>query len=92
MAGKPMISCEIGTGTSFVNLGGVTGLTIPPADPEKLAQALQRLWSNRHEAERFGQAARARYEAMFTAQRMVGAYVELYRAIGGDQGTANLVS
>jgi len=91
MAGKPMISCEIGTGTSFVNLDGVTGLTVPPADPEKLAQAMQRIWSNRPEAERFGQAARARYEGMFTARRMVGAYAKLYRSIGGDQGTANLV-
>ncbi len=32
-AGKPMISCEIGTGSSYVNVNGLTGLTIPPADP-----------------------------------------------------------
>lgn len=83
MAGKPMISCEIGTGTSFVNLDELTGLTVPPADPEKLAQAMQRLWNNRPEAERFGLAARARYEAMLTAQRMVGAYAELYQSIAG---------
>lgn len=92
MAGKAIISCEIGTGTSFVNLDGLTGLTVPPADPAKLAQAMQRLWSHRPEAERFGQAARARYEAMFTAQRMVGAYAELYRTVGGDQRTANVVN
>ena len=28
--GKPMITCEIGTGTSFVNQDGVTGWTVPP--------------------------------------------------------------
>lgn len=87
MAGKPMISCEMGTGTSFVNLDELTGLTVPPADPEKLAQAMQRLWTNRPEAERFGLAARARYEAMLTAQRMVGAYAELYQSIAGASHT-----
>ena len=31
-AGKPMITCELGTGTSFVNRNGVTGIVVPPAD------------------------------------------------------------
>lgn len=82
MAGKPMISCEIGTGTSFVNLDGVTGLTVPPGDPERLGQAMQRLWTNQPEADRFGEAARHRYETMFTAQKMAQSYAKLYRALG----------
>ena len=40
MAGKPMISCEIGTGTSYVNVNGETGITIPPSDPQALASAV----------------------------------------------------
>jgi len=42
--GKPLISCEIGTGTSYVNLDGETGLVIAPADPNALAAAMQTLW------------------------------------------------
>ncbi|MBB6182052.1 glycosyltransferase family 4 protein [Pseudorhizobium flavum] len=82
MAGKPMVSCEIGTGTSFVNLNGVTGLTVPPADPEGLGQAMQRLWTNQAEADRFGEAARHRYETVFTAQKMAQSYAKLYRTLG----------
>ncbi len=42
-AGRPMISCEIGTGTSFVNRDGETGLVVAPADPAALADAMRRL-------------------------------------------------
>ena len=40
MFGKPMISSEIGTGTSHVNVGGVTGLVVPPGDSAALRAAL----------------------------------------------------
>lgn len=33
MFGKPMISTEIGTGTSYVNVDGETGLVVPASDP-----------------------------------------------------------
>jgi rhamnosyl/mannosyltransferase len=81
-AGKPMISCEIGTGTSYVNLNGITGLTIPPANPTELAQAMQTLWQNPEQSQRFGQAARLRYETLFTAQKMGQAYAALYQKLG----------
>ena len=45
MMSKPMISCEIGTGTSFVNLKDITGFVIPPESPEKLGAAMQDLLS-----------------------------------------------
>lgn len=81
MAGKPMVSCEIGTGTSFVNVDEVTGLTVPPGNSEKLGEAMLRLWNSDTDAARFGQAARARYEALFTAQRMAERYAELYKSL-----------
>ncbi len=40
MYGKPMISSEIGTGTTFVNIGNETGLVVPPSDPAALRQAM----------------------------------------------------
>jgi glycosyltransferase involved in cell wall biosynthesis len=34
MYGKPMISSEIGTGTSYINIHDETGLVVPPSDPQ----------------------------------------------------------
>ncbi|KQZ60482.1 glycosyl transferase family 1 [Rhizobium sp. Root149] len=81
MAGKPMISCEIGTGTSYVNLNGETGITIAPGDPQALACAMQVLWQDEALCARYGAAARLRYEAMFTADRMTAAYAQIYRDV-----------
>jgi rhamnosyl/mannosyltransferase len=85
MAGKPMISCEIGTGTSYVNLKGETGITIAPADPQALASAMQVLWNDEALCARYGAAARRRYETMFTAARMTQSYAEIYRQLAGKQ-------
>lgn len=81
MYSKPMISCEIGTGTTFVNIDGETGLAVPPENPQALREALKRLWDNPEEAARFGTQARARFEALFTAQRMCERTVEVYRQL-----------
>ncbi|MBB2697659.1 UNVERIFIED_ORG: rhamnosyl/mannosyltransferase [Rhizobium esperanzae] len=85
MRGKPMISCEIGTGTSFVNLDGETGLVIPPDDAPALSQAMTRLWDDHPLALSCGANARRRYEANFTAEQMAQSYVELYRSVAGSR-------
>lgn len=81
MFAKPMISCEIGTGTSFVNLDGVTGLIVSPDDAPALSEAMTRLWDNPDLAARYGQAALARYEQHFTATRMADAYATVYQEL-----------
>ncbi len=78
MFGKPMISCEIGTGTSFVNLNDKTGLVVPSNDADALSDAMKRLWQDEKKAAAMGVAARDRYLAHFTAQRMCAAYHRLY--------------
>ncbi len=81
MFGRPMLSTEIGTGTSYVNLDQVTGYVVPGSDPVALRGAMGRLWSDEAQAARFGIAARARFESMFTADKMADAYVRLYRRL-----------
>lgn len=81
MYGKPMISCEIGTGTTFVNLHEVTGLAVPPNTPAALRSAMQRLWNDEDASRRFGQAARARFDSQFTAQAMCRSTVDIYRQL-----------
>jgi rhamnosyl/mannosyltransferase len=81
MAGKPMVSCEIATGTSFINEDGVTGWVVPPEDPRALREAMERLAGDAQQAQRMGAAARARYDAMFTAAAMARSYEALYRSL-----------
>ena len=81
----PMICCELGTGTSFVNQHGVTGFVIPPADPGALADAMQTLWNDPARAAYMGAAARRRYEQLLTAEAMGASYAELYRQLAAER-------
>ncbi|MBZ9852877.1 glycosyltransferase [Mesorhizobium sp. CA13] len=83
MAGRPMISCELGTGTSFVNRDGETGIVIPPADVPALDRAMRALWTDRDAARRMGDAARVHYQAHLRAGAMIDSYVTLYRNLLG---------
>lgn len=78
MYGKPMISSEIGTGTTFINIGDETGLVVPPGDPLALRQAMRYLWENPDHAAEMGRRAEVRYWNYFTAEKMVRSYVNLY--------------
>ncbi len=81
MYGKPIISCEIGTGTSYVNKHGVTGFVIPPSDPVALREAMQKLENQPGLVDQMGKAARKRYEQKFTAEEMGQAYFRLYERL-----------
>ena len=80
-ASKPMISCEIGTGTSYVNVHGQTGLVVPPSDSPALAEAMTQLVLNEAERVRMGHNARQRYLDLFTSTKMAQAYSQVYRDV-----------
>ncbi|CAI1650598.1 glycosyltransferase family 4 protein [Serratia plymuthica] len=82
---KPMISSEIGTGTTFINIDNQTGVVIPPSDPSALRKAMDKLWANPELAELFGNKAYERYEEMFTSKQMVEEYTKIYRSLLGRQ-------
>jgi len=81
MFGKPMISSEIGTGTTYINISGETGLVVPPGDPVALRQAMRHLWEHPEAKDAMGLAAEQRYWHHFTAQQMVKSYVDLYAEV-----------
>lgn len=81
MFGKPMISSEIGTGTSYINISGQTGLVVPPSDAAALKAAMHQLWHDQELAEKLGQAAAERYSQLFTAERMGEQFNNLYRKL-----------
>lgn len=79
--GKPMVTSELGTGTSFVNLNGNTGIVIPPDDSKALSQAMNRLFKSDLECKRFGENAAIRLEQFFTAEKQAGKYVRIYERL-----------
>lgn len=81
MYGKPMISSEIGTGTSYINIDGETGLVVPPGDPRAFGEAMRTLWDNPALARQMGERAEARYRLLFTAERMARSYHALYQEL-----------
>lgn len=81
MYSKPMISCEIGTGTTYVNIHEETGLAVPPNSPLALRKAMFRLWNNPQEAERFGHNAKLRFEKLFTAEHMCARTAQVYHDV-----------
>ena len=81
MYGKPMISSEIGTGTTYINVHGETGLVVPPSDHEALRAAMRRLWHDPQMAQEMGRRAEARYWQLFTSAQMADNYARLYREL-----------
>jgi glycosyltransferase involved in cell wall biosynthesis len=78
MHGKPLISSEIGTGTTYINVVAETGLVVPPSDFLALREAMRYLWEHEDEAATMGRRAEERYWTHFTAAKMVNSYVDLY--------------
>ena len=81
MSGKPMICCDIGTGTSYVNAHGETGWVVPPDDSETLRRTMETLLHDPAQARLMGAAARARFERLFTASGMAARYESLYAQV-----------
>jgi len=79
--GKPVVSTELGTGTSFVNQHGKTGLVVPPNDAKALADAINYLFAQPELRERFGKAARERVETYFCLDKMVEDVIRTYEDV-----------
>ena len=81
MYGKPLISTEIGTGTSYVNEHLKTGIVVPSGDARMLSEAMEYLVRHPQAVEEMGAAARERYQRLFTGKQMGEAYYSLYQEI-----------
>jgi glycosyltransferase involved in cell wall biosynthesis len=81
MFSKPMVCCEVGSGTSFVNKHGETGFVVPPESPHDLAMACNNLLNDKAAAVSMGATARARYEQLFSGVALGRAYADLYREV-----------
>jgi rhamnosyl/mannosyltransferase len=77
-AAKPLVCCDIGTGTTWVNRHNETGLVVPPGDVGALVLALNTLAGDAALCERLGLGALARWQLLFTHASVGLAYRGLY--------------
>lgn len=77
--GLPVISTELGTGTSYVNRHNETGLVVPPDDPRALAAAINELLANPQRRTQLGAQGRKRVHAEFSAPDMVRKTIAFYQ-------------
>lgn len=78
---KPVISTQLQTGTSFVNIDGVTGYVVPPKNPVALAEKIDRIMSDDALYECLGAAARKRAQTQFDRSIVVKKTIDLYRRV-----------
>lgn len=80
--GLPVVASRVG-GLPEVVQHGVTGYLVPPGDPGALAATTAHVLVDAALAERLGAAGRLAVDERFSLDRMVAAYVALYREVAG---------
>lgn len=79
--GKPAISTELNTGTSFVNRHQLTGLVIPPASPQAIKEAMRLLLTDEALYQRLKQGTQKHYQENFDVSLMRDKHIQLYNTI-----------
>ncbi len=77
--GKPVVSTELGTGTSYINHNNVTGLVVQPRSSEALSGAFNKLLNNDTLRIQMGNNARNRVNAEFATIKIINSLVALYK-------------
>lgn len=76
----PVIATDVG-GNGEAVVDGETGFIVQPRDPASIAAAIGRLAGDAKMRHAFGEAGRARVEAMFSNARCISDYVSLYQEL-----------
>ena len=84
-AGKPVIATAVGGNVEAV-VDNVTGILVPPKDPESLAKTIIRLLNNPEQAKEMGKCGQERVEREFQLQCMIDkmeqVYIDLAKSVG----------
>lgn len=75
---KPVISTELGTGTSWVNLNNDTGFVVPPSNPKELAHAINKISGSPELWNKFSKNAGERFKELFVNEKMGSKYLTIY--------------
>lgn len=80
--GKPVVSCNIeGSGVSWVNADGVSGLVVRPEDGKALAEGIRHICEDSTTYYTLSGGARNRYAELFKKQQMISRCLALYRQV-----------
>jgi glycosyltransferase involved in cell wall biosynthesis len=77
--GVPVIASRLGAMMEIVETGK-TGLHFTPGDVRDLASKVEWMWTHTRERQAMGSAARAEYEAKYTAKLNYGLLMHIYRS------------
>lgn len=77
--GMPVVCTELGTGTSYVNRNGVTGVVVSPNDPQALAAAINRLLVSPALRAKMGAEGRRRVREAFSFHSMIDSTIAFYQ-------------
>ncbi|MCB0054140.1 MAG: glycosyltransferase, partial [Caldilinea sp.] len=77
--GLPLICTELGTGTSYVNQHGTTGLVVPPNDAPALATAINTMLASPELRRAMGEAGHRRVHAEFSIDAMLRRTLGFYQ-------------
>lgn len=83
-AGVPLITTELGTGTSYYNRNGITGLVVEAGNVENLSEGIRKLATSSSERD----AAKAKSFLQvnhMTLEQMSGDYLELLKSSAGKK-------
>jgi len=80
-SGLPVVCTELGTGTSFVNVHGQTGLVVPAGNTPALGTAVRMLLQDQALRREMGQRARQRALDEFSLPLMVDRVARLYAQV-----------
>lgn len=84
--GRPVVATTIeGSGVSWVNAHGVSGLNVPPRDPEALAEAIMNITGDEATYAAYCERARKRYEENFTKNMMIDNCLKIYGQCKDDR-------
>ena len=76
---RPVVATTIpGSGVSWVNENGFSGLNVPPMNPPAIAKAIQVICSNPDTYQRFSDGALERYATCFTSAIMIDRTISIY--------------
>ena len=78
--GVPVLCSRLGGMQEIVD-DGRTGLHFTPGDPSDLADKVQWAWSHPKETSTMGFAARAEFEAKYSAERNFGMLTDIYESV-----------
>ena len=75
---KPVVTTEIGTGSSYINIDKVTGFVVSPKSSEELANALNIILNDDNLKQQMGSNAHKRIIENFTIEKVINSIVDLY--------------